>query len=120
MRFLLDANLPRSAAEPFRARGHDVADVRDIGLGSASDAQIADHARAEDRFLVTRDFDFADVRNYAPATFRGILVVSLPDGSTAGEIKTLLATFLDSYALGSEAPGSLLILQRNRLRVRRG
>jgi predicted nuclease of predicted toxin-antitoxin system len=45
MRFLIDANLPRSAIGTLTARGHDVEFARDIGLAAAPDAQIAERAR---------------------------------------------------------------------------
>jgi predicted nuclease of predicted toxin-antitoxin system len=32
MRFLIDADLPRSVAEVIRRHGHEAIDVRDIGL----------------------------------------------------------------------------------------
>ena len=41
MRFLLDASLPRSAAPMLRQLGHEAADVRDIGMGRATDDVIA-------------------------------------------------------------------------------
>ena len=50
----------------LRELGHDAVDVRDIGLRSAPDDVIADHARSNRLTLVTRDFDFADIRNYPP------------------------------------------------------
>ena len=85
MRFLLDADLPRSSAIVLRELGHDVSDVRDIGLGSASDDDIFRHAQAERRIIVTADLDFADVRAYPPGTHPGIVVFRLPDHfKTAG------------------------------------
>jgi predicted nuclease of predicted toxin-antitoxin system len=75
MRFLVDANMPRSAAVRLQQMGHDAVDVRDIGLGGATDDVIAAHARHDKRALVTRDFDFADIRNYPPADYAGIVVL---------------------------------------------
>jgi hypothetical protein len=37
LKFLLDADMPRSSAELIRSFGHDVEDVRDIGLGEAKE-----------------------------------------------------------------------------------
>jgi len=37
MRFLIDANLPRSIVAALQRFGHDVESARDIGLGAASD-----------------------------------------------------------------------------------
>jgi len=39
VRFLLDANMLRTAAEAARALGHEVELARDIGLGDAPDAR---------------------------------------------------------------------------------
>jgi predicted nuclease of predicted toxin-antitoxin system len=64
MRFLLDANLPRSAATVLRSHGHDVEDVRDIGMRFAADSAIAKYAQTNQRVMVSADFDFADVRIY--------------------------------------------------------
>ena len=63
MTFLVDADLPRSAADVVRCPGYDAVDVRDIGLRHADDSEIAGHAQREHLCLVTGDFDFADIRN---------------------------------------------------------
>jgi len=44
LKFLLDADMPRSSAEVIRSFGYDVEDVRDIGLGSAKDREIIEYA----------------------------------------------------------------------------
>ncbi|MBI4771350.1 MAG: DUF5615 family PIN-like protein, partial [Chloroflexi bacterium] len=66
VRFLIDADLPRSVAQVIRQRGHEAVDVRDIGLRSAKDAVIAEHARSEGYCLLTGDHDFSDIRRYPP------------------------------------------------------
>jgi predicted nuclease of predicted toxin-antitoxin system len=58
MRFLLDANMPRTAVEGVQRLGHEAVDVREIGLGGAEDKQIAAYAQQQDLALITRDFDF--------------------------------------------------------------
>jgi hypothetical protein len=90
VRFLIDANMPRSSGEALRRWGHEALDVRDIGLGGAADADIARHARENGLAIVTRDFDFADIRNYPPADYQGLVVLELPDDAVATEIVTLL------------------------------
>jgi predicted nuclease of predicted toxin-antitoxin system len=79
MRFLLDANMPRSAIGTLSARGHHVEFARDIGLGAAPDTQIAERARQTGNALLTRDLDFADIRQYPPGQYGGIVVLRLPD-----------------------------------------
>ena len=58
MKLLLDQGLPRSAAEVLRAAGVDATHTAEIGMARASDAEIADRARAEARTVVTLDADF--------------------------------------------------------------
>jgi predicted nuclease of predicted toxin-antitoxin system len=69
--FLIDADLPRSLKPLIERYGHDATDVRDIGLGSAKDPPIAAYAQAHRVCLLTGDFGFADIRNYAPANYAG-------------------------------------------------
>lgn len=78
VRFLVDASLPRSAERMLRELGNDAVDVRDA------------YARSRQRALVARDFDFADIHNYPPVEYAGIVVLQLPEDTTAPQIVKLL------------------------------
>lgn len=84
MHFLIDASLPRSAAVALRQLGHVATDVRDAGMRDAPDKAIAAYAEHNRLALVTRDFDFADVRNYPPSLYDGIVVLKVREDATAG------------------------------------
>ena len=71
MRFLIDADLPRSSSEVIRRHGHEAVDVRDVSPSVAKDPQIARYAQSEGLCLITGDYDFADLRNYPPDQVRG-------------------------------------------------
>ena len=58
MRFLLDENVPKSAAMALRQEGHDVVRVQEADLQSADDESVWQYAVLEDRILVTYDLDF--------------------------------------------------------------
>lgn len=58
MRLLLDANLSPALAEPLTEEGYSVAHVADIGLLSATDDAIFDHAVENGYVVVTADSDF--------------------------------------------------------------
>ncbi len=118
MRFLLDADLPRSASDTVRQRGHEAIDVRDIGLRDAKDAQIARHAQKEKLCLLTADQDFADIRNYPPAQYAGIAVLSLPRNATSSYINKLLDSFLQQDSILTQLPGKLAIVEPGRVRIR--
>jgi predicted nuclease of predicted toxin-antitoxin system len=60
MRFLIDADLPRSTAALLEQYHHEATDVRDIGLREAKDREIAAYARGQGLSLITGDFDFSE------------------------------------------------------------
>jgi hypothetical protein len=73
MRFLMDANVPRSAIALLLKFGHSAEHVRDIGLGASPDSEIALHAkpRMPSSSLATSIFQI-----YAPIRLRAILALS--------------------------------------------
>ena len=118
MRFLLDANMPRSAAGAVQRLGHEAVDVRDIGLGGAEDQQVAAYAKQHDLTLITRDFDFSDVRNYPPGEYAGIIVLELPDDAVAATVVKVMESFLSQPQLLSQLTGRLAIVESWRVRLR--
>jgi hypothetical protein len=64
------------------------------------------------------DFDFADVRNYPPVDFFGIVVLRLPPGATAQMILRQIEGFLRLEDVLSVLTGRLAIVEVNRVRLR--
>jgi predicted nuclease of predicted toxin-antitoxin system len=118
VRFLLDANMPRSAVDIFCQFGHEVEYAWDIGLHSAPDIDIANRAQRSRAVVVTRDLDFSDVRFYRPASYAGIIVLRLPNGARAREIVRVLERILSERALVEALPGRLAIVDRDGVRLR--
>ena len=118
MRFLIDANMPRSAAELIKRYDHEAVDVRDIGMGGAADADIALYAQQNGLAVVTRDFDFADIRNYPPLQYSGLLVLALPEDVGATFVVQVLESFLANNELIKALPGRLAIVEPARVRLR--
>ena len=118
MHFLIDADLPRSVKPLVERYGHSATDVRDIGLASAKDPQIAEYALAYKVCLVTGDFGFADIRNYAPSAYTGIVVLELPRNATATFITGLVESLLQQPAVLSKLEGRLAIVAPGRIRLR--
>ena len=118
MKFLLDANMPRSAASLLSGLAHEVEDVRDVLSSDATDAVVAAYAKAQQAILVTRDFDFADIRNYPPSEFAGIVVLELPDDAVAAQVNRALQSFVSKPDLLARLPGRLAIVESWRVRFR--
>jgi predicted nuclease of predicted toxin-antitoxin system len=118
MRFLLDANLPRSTAALLRNLGHEAQDVRDVLHGGADDSAVAAYARTNGLALLTRDFDFSDIRNYPPEDYVGIVVLDLPDDALIGQINRTLESFVTNVEWLSHVSGHLAIVEPWRVRFR--
>ncbi len=68
MKIELDENLPAGLVESLAALGHDVDSVPQEALAGQPDSKVWDAAQEAQRFLVTQDLDFSDVRRFAPGT----------------------------------------------------
>ena len=117
MRFLIDACLPRDFMPVLESCGHVAIDVRDIGMGGARDADIADHARANRCCLLTEDWGFADIRVYPPAQYHGIVVFELSDNSIDQKLAAL-RNLLGRGDIVEALPGRLAIVTPTRIRLR--
>lgn len=118
MRFLVDADLPRRTADAIRSHGHEAFDVREVGLGSAPDPEIASYAQAKRLCLVTGDFGFADVRNYPPEQYPGIVVLRLPKDATSDVILSIVREFLSQPQLLDRVPRRLAVVSAGSVRLR--
>lgn len=118
MRFLVDADLPRSTVALLHRYGHEALDVRDLSLGSATDAQIARYAQQQTLCVLTGDTDFADLRAYPPSQYHGLVLLEIPAEATAATILALLERFLQQPHLMAQLPGKLAIVEPGRVRLR--
>ncbi|HLJ27888.1 MAG TPA: DUF5615 family PIN-like protein [Candidatus Angelobacter sp.] len=118
MHFLIDASLPRSAGAALGQLGHEATDVRDVGMRDAPDHIIASYAKENRLVLVSCDFDFADIRNYPPSLYQGIVVLKLQEDATAKQVGFLLASFAGREDWLKHLTGRLAIVETWRVRFR--
>jgi predicted nuclease of predicted toxin-antitoxin system len=116
VRFKLDENLSRRAADLIHAAGHDAVTVASQGLRGAADETLFEVCRRESRALVTLDRDFGQVLRYPPAASAGIVVLEIGPRAThralLDRVRELLAL------LNTRSPaGELWIVEPGRLRI---
>lgn len=93
MRIKLDENLPESLLVSLASLGHDVDNVRAEGLGGAPDPQIWRAAQHNARFLITQDLDFSNLKQFAPGTHHGLLLLRLRAPGRVALARRLLNVF---------------------------
>ena len=94
--------------------------MRDIGQGTAPDSATAERAQGERLCIVTRDEGFADILDYPPAKFAGIVVIRTPRGTGRRVVLDLVSRFLRSVEVVSGVTGRLTIVEPGRIRTRSG
>jgi predicted nuclease of predicted toxin-antitoxin system len=116
MRFKLDENMPLAAAEPLVAAGHDVSSVFQQGLVGRPDDSIAAVCKVEKRAMVTADLDFADIRQYPPEEYAGIIVLRIPSQT----LQALVSCTKRVCRLLQDEPleGRLWVVTEHSIRVR--
>jgi len=67
----LDENLPDGLVAVLTELGHDVDTVHAEQLTGCTDPDVWSAAQAAQRFLITQDLDFPDMRRYLPGTHAG-------------------------------------------------
>ncbi len=112
----IDENLAPAHRRLLEHAGHDVADVHEEQLGGATDERLWAQVCAENRFFVTLDTDFSDIRRFAPGTHAGILLLRTTHPSIA-VVSAILQRLLAERPLESLA-GCLAALDERRTRVR--
>jgi predicted nuclease of predicted toxin-antitoxin system len=113
----LDENLPESLVAELATLGHDVDNVRLEGLAGRDDPAVWQAAQESGRFLITQDLDFSDVRQFAPGTHHGLLLVRLREPGRKALTARLTELFRSDDA--ESWAGCFVVLTEHKLRVLR-
>jgi predicted nuclease of predicted toxin-antitoxin system len=117
MRIKVGADLPQAAVEMLRKRCYEAAHVVEQGMGDLKDPALWEAVQAEERFLVTADKGFADIRAYPPGTHAGVLLLR-PDQDGIRPVIELLQQVLAGYDL-SALVGAVAVVTARGIRIRR-
>ena len=117
MRIKLDENIPISLVGALAELGHDVDSVPMEGLGGEPDNVVWKAARAENRFFVTQDLDFSDVREFTPGTHGGVLLVRLRQPGREALINRIAEVFRSENI--TSLRGCFVVLTERKIRIRR-
>jgi predicted nuclease of predicted toxin-antitoxin system len=93
MKLKLDENIPAPVAKVLTALGHDVDTVLSENLRGRPDHEVWNAAQRGERFLITQDLDFSDVRGFRPGTHGGPLLLRLRDPGLRALSRRIKAIF---------------------------
>ncbi len=118
MKFLVDANLSPHVVDRLRAAGHDATHVAEVGLLTASDAEIFLRATSDGFTIITADTDFPMLLalHRRTATPSVVLLRGVAHESPDVHAELLIAN-LPAVAADLEQ-GAIVSLRRDRVRIR--
>ncbi|MDR4503313.1 MAG: DUF5615 family PIN-like protein [Candidatus Scalindua sp.] len=117
MKIKVDEDLPNKVVELLREQGYQAVSVIEQEMGGFKDADLWPIVQAEQRFLITADKGFADIRIYPPGTHCGVLLLR-PDKDGIKPILSLLEKVLRSCDL-NELNRTITIVTPSGIRIRR-
>jgi predicted nuclease of predicted toxin-antitoxin system len=117
VRVKVDEDLPTAAVQLLQLHGHEAIGVLDQGMGGAKDDSLWQAVQAEQRFLVTADKGFGDIRSYPPGGHHGVLLLR-PAQAGIRPVLELLEHTLTAYDLEALA-GAVAVVTPRGIRVRR-
>ncbi len=114
IRFLIDECCPRAIVDRLRTEGHDVRYAAESDR-SAADEEILALANAQNRVIITEDFDFGDLllRDLWPTS--GAVILYLQMLAPAARAERLAAVLAGP---NFEMHGCLTIVEAHRVRQR--
>jgi predicted nuclease of predicted toxin-antitoxin system len=113
----LDENLPERLVPILSALGHDVDTVRAERLKGGNDAEVWRGAQSAQRFFITQDLDFSDVRRYTPGTHAGLLLVRLTKPGRNAVLERVSLLFASEPV--EQWRGCLVVTTDHKVRVKR-
>jgi len=113
----VDEDLPKATVQMLRGGGYEALSVTEQGMGRYKDPALWRAVQSEERFLVTADKGFADIRFYPPGSHFGVLLLR-PDEDGIRPILELLGRILTSYDLEALARTTTVATPRG-IRIRR-
>ncbi|HSQ38792.1 MAG TPA: DUF5615 family PIN-like protein [Anaerolineales bacterium] len=116
MRVKVDEDLPTAAVHLLKENGYEAASVIEQGMGGMKDPPLWQEIQHEQRFLVTADKGFGDIRFYPPGTHAGVLLLR-PDQDGIRPTTELLEQVLANYSL-QDLAGAVTVATPRGIRIR--
>ena len=119
LRFLADHCVSNSTVQTLQEAQHEVFRLRDVLPVDSSDAIVLAKAQEIDAVLISLDGDFADIINYPPKDFKGIIALQMRNHpEILPRLLSRLKAYLESQPAMEHYRGKLIVVEVDRVRVR--
>lgn len=116
-RFLLDQGIPQSTAAHLRAAGFDAIHVQSLGMSRSADRLILEHARMDQRTVITLDADFHALLAVGNESGPSVIRVRR-EGLRGDELAALLQRIWPTIQAQIET-GAMVTVTEKTVRIRR-
>ena len=117
MKIKLDENLPDRLVAAITTLGHDLDTVYAERRNGQIDPHVWSATQAAQRFFITQDLDFSDIRRYTPGTHAGLLLVRLARPGRDAPFERVVAVFQTENV--EDWRGCFVVVTDRKIRVRR-
>lgn len=119
LRFFADHCVPSSVVNSLRQSGHQIDLLKECLPTDAPDPHVIAYAQTLGAILLTLNGDFADIINYPPARYGGIIALQVknqPSSIPATVIRLL--TYMTDNPEREHYTGKLFLVEPHRIRIR--
>ena len=119
LRFFADQCVPISVIEDLRDAGYEVLYLRDYLPIESPDSVVISKAQALEAILISLNGDFANISNYPPANYKGIVGLQVRNHpEVLSQIVSRMKDYLSANPNMAHYSGKLLLVEVHRIRVR--
>ena len=119
LHFFIDQCVPRSVSESLINAGYQAHVLREYLPIGAEDTVVIAQAQTLDAILLTLNGDFADIINYPPARFGGIIALQVKNHpKTLPAIVMRLLTYAGEHPEREHYAGKLFLVEPHRIRIK--
>ena len=119
LRFLADHCVSNFTVQSLRESNHEVLCLRDVLPVESADALVIAKAQEIDAILLSLNGDFADIVNYPPTNYRGIVALQMRNHSEIlPKLIARLTAYLKVHTTMHHYRGKLLVVEVDRICIR--
>ena len=119
LRLFADQCVPIVVIEALREAGHEVQYLRDFLPVESPDLVVISKAQELESILISLNGDFANIFNYPPANYQGIIALQVRNHpEVLPQIVSRLKNYLSDHPDMGYYKGKLFLVEVHRIRIR--